>query len=101
MHDALIWLRQDHVACDLVVIKGFLAAGHALDLLRPMRRCLPDSRVVVWTEHATADLRHRCHQLGADRVFDSGSELDALLAYGAGLAGTGGPGPQIARLPAG
>jgi DNA-binding NarL/FixJ family response regulator len=36
---------------------------------------------VVLTNFASADIRRRCQQLGADRVFDKSTELDELLAY--------------------
>ncbi len=41
---------------------------------------------MVLTNYATPDMRRRCAQLGADRVFDKSAELEELLAYCATLA---------------
>ena len=38
-------------------------------------------RVVVLSNYATADMRKRCTQLGADAVFDKSNEIDALVEY--------------------
>jgi two-component system OmpR family response regulator len=37
--------------------------------------------VVVLSNYATADMRKRCTQLGADAVFDKSNEIDALVDY--------------------
>jgi hypothetical protein len=36
---------------------------------------------VVLSNYATADMRKRCAQLGADVVFDKSNEIDALIEY--------------------
>jgi DNA-binding NarL/FixJ family response regulator len=38
-------------------------------------------KVIVLSNHATADMRRRCAQLGADAVFDKSTEIDNLLDY--------------------
>jgi CheY-like chemotaxis protein len=38
-------------------------------------------RVVVLSNYATAEMRRRCTDLGADEVFDKSSEIDELLAW--------------------
>jgi len=38
-------------------------------------------KVVVLSNYATADMRKRCTQLGADAVFDKSNEIDALVEY--------------------
>jgi len=37
--------------------------------------------VVVLSNYATADMRDRSTQLGADAFFDKSAELDQLVAY--------------------
>ena len=37
--------------------------------------------MVVLSNYATADMRKRCMQLGADAVFDKSNEIDALVDY--------------------
>jgi DNA-binding NarL/FixJ family response regulator len=36
---------------------------------------------VVLTNYATADMRRKCIELGAHRVFDKSNEIDALVLY--------------------
>lgn len=91
-HSAVEWL-QAHPAntCDLMIIDIFLRKGTGLEVLRQARAQHPNARLVVLTNFATADMRRRCAQLGADRVFDKSAELEELLAYCEGL---GRPLPQ-------
>ena len=41
----------------------------------------PHQKMVVFSNHATKEVRRRCEQLGADAVFDKSTEIDALLEY--------------------
>lgn len=84
---AVDWL-QSHPAdtCDLMIIDIFLRKGTGLEVLRQARALHPEARLVVLTNFATADMRKRCAQLGADRVFDKSAELEELLAYCEGLS---------------
>ena len=84
--NALAWLRATQEACDLMVIDIFLKSGTGLEVLRHARQLRPDAKLVVLTNYATADMRRRCLQLGADRVFDKSAELEELLAYCEALA---------------
>ena len=77
---ALTWLRNG-AECDLMIIDIFLRQGTGLEVLRQARQLRPDARLVVLTNFATADMRKRCAQLGADQVFDKSAELEELLAY--------------------
>ena len=78
---ALKWMRGDGADCDLMIIDIFLRAGSGLEVLRSARLLRPAARLVVLTNFATPDMRRRCLQLGADRVFDKSAELDELLHY--------------------
>ena len=78
---ALGWMRSSHAPCDLVVIDIFLKSGTGLEVLRQAATLCPNARRVVLTNYATPDMRRRCAQLGADRVFDKSAELEELLAY--------------------
>ena len=88
---ALRWLRNTGTACDIVVIDIFLKSGSGLEVLRQARPLRPDTKMVVLTNFATADMRRRCLDLGADRVFDKSAELEELLAYFDDLAGMARP----------
>lgn len=82
------WVRGDG-ACDLVIIDIFLKSGSGLEVLRHARAARPRTQLVVLTNYATSDMRNRCLQLGADRVFDKSAELEELLAYCEGLSQAG------------
>ena len=43
-------------------------------------------KVVVLSNYATPDMRRKCLELGADRVFDKSNEIDALILYCCRLA---------------
>ena len=51
------------------------------------------AKLVVLSNYATPDMRRKCLELGADRVFDKSNEIDALILYCCRLAdgGTGTP----------
>ena len=56
-------------------------------MLRAARQLSPRHQLVVLSNYATPDMRRKCLELGADRVFDKSNEIDALILYCASLAG--------------
>jgi DNA-binding NarL/FixJ family response regulator len=87
---AVNWLTADGCDVDLVIIDVFLKAGSGLGVLkRAAQRSVPGKRVVL-TNYATQEMRKKCLELGADRVFDKSNELDDLVQYCARLADGGG-----------
>lgn len=85
---AVQWLLDPGNECDLIVIDIFLKAGSGLGVLQSAAG-LPGKRVVL-TNYASADIRRRCRELGADKVFDKSSEVDELVAYCSRVAEAGG-----------
>ena len=83
---ALRWMRTQGAHCDLMIIDIFLKSGTGLEVLRHARALLPGAQLVVLTNYATPDMRRRCAELGAHRVFDKSAELEELLAFCADLA---------------
>ncbi len=75
------WLQQRPEGWDLVVIDIFLKSGSGLGVLASCRDRDPKQRLVVLSNYATADMRRKCTELGADAVFDKSNEIDALVAY--------------------
>ena len=89
---ALAQWREDW---QLMVVDLFLKEGSGIDVLRSLRRgeragaaegandsahAGPrDQHVYVLSNYATADMRRRCAELGADGVFDKSTELDAFF----------------------
>jgi DNA-binding NarL/FixJ family response regulator len=78
---ALRWMRESPQAFDMVIIDIFLKSGTGLGVLREARDAGLAVRRVVLTNYATPDIRERCRELGADRVFDKSNELEELIAY--------------------
>jgi DNA-binding NarL/FixJ family response regulator len=74
-------LGQPGHEVDLVIVDIFLKGGSGLGVLRAARAMLLRAHLVVFSNYATADMRQRCLQLGADRVFDKSGEIDALIEY--------------------
>ena len=66
---------------DLAIVDLFLKQGSGLGVLEACRSRRDGQRVVVLSNYATADMRKRCMQLGADAVFDKSNEIDALVEY--------------------
>ncbi len=54
---------------------------HATELQR-------DAKLVELSNYATPDMRAKCIELGADKVFDKSNDVDALLQY-CGRLGSG------------
>jgi DNA-binding NarL/FixJ family response regulator len=83
---AVQWLSQlDHQA-DLVIVDIFLKGGSGLGVLRASTSLAQRYKLVVLSNYATQDIRRKCLELGAHRVFDKSHEIDALLLYCSQLA---------------
>lgn len=78
---ATSWMYHSGTAVNLMIIDIFLKSGSGLGVLARAAELMPDARRVVLTNFATPDMRRRCTELGADRVFDKSSELDELIDY--------------------
>lgn len=80
---AVQWLTQPGNACDLdlLVIDIFLKGGSGLGVLERVASAgIPGKRVVL-TNFASPDMRRRCQELGAHRVFDKSNEVEELIDY--------------------
>jgi DNA-binding NarL/FixJ family response regulator len=92
---AVQWLTVASHEVDLVIIDIFLKSGSGLGVLRAARESARPLTLVVLSNYATQDIRRKCMELGADRVFDKSNEIDALILYcglvAAGQAGRGAP----------
>jgi DNA-binding NarL/FixJ family response regulator len=78
---ALRWLARPGQLVDLVIVDIFLKSGSGLGVLRAAQELHPRYRLVVLSNFATPDMRRKCLALGADRVFDKSTEIDALVLY--------------------
>ena len=78
---AVQWLAQAENRCDLVIVDIFLKGGSGLGVLRAVHDMPNRFSLVVLSNYATKDMRRKCLELGADRVFDKSNEIDALIHY--------------------
>ena len=83
---AVSWLASPHHSCDLVIIDIFLKAGSGLGVLRAASELAKPMNLIVLSNYATPDMRRKCLELGASRVFDKSNEIDSLIMYCARLA---------------
>jgi DNA-binding NarL/FixJ family response regulator len=78
---AVAWLLDPQHACDLVIVDIFLKSGSGLGVLKRIARLDRTMRRVVFSNHATPEIRAKCAELGADKVFDKSNEIDEMLVY--------------------
>jgi len=83
---AVSWLASPQHVCDLVIIDIFLKAGSGLGVLRAATDLRKPMNLIVLSNYATPDMRRKCLELGASRVFDKSNEIDSLILYCARLA---------------
>ena len=83
---AVNWLGSGAHECDLVIIDIFLKRGSGLGVLRAAADLHRPMSLVVLSNYATPDMRRKCLELGASRVFDKSNEIDALILYCVRLA---------------
>jgi DNA-binding NarL/FixJ family response regulator len=83
---AIAWLSDPGNECELGIIDIFLKRGTGLNVLKAIRAANQQIKLVVLSNFATPDMRRKCLELGADKVFDKSNEIDALLAYCGRLA---------------
>ena len=66
--------------------------GSGMGVIRALNGAGQGRSLVVLSNYATKDIRRKCLELGADRVFDKSTEIDALIQY-CGWLTTGATGP--------
>lgn len=64
---------------DLAIVDLFLPEGTALDLIRELRECSPQSSLLVLTISLDPEGRRRALEAGADEVLSKASSLDEIL----------------------
>ncbi len=78
---AVNWLSQPENHFDLVIVDIFLKAGSGLGVLKAAGALQQRHNVAVFSNYATKDIRRKCLELGADRVFDKSNEIEELITY--------------------
>jgi DNA-binding NarL/FixJ family response regulator len=95
---AVQWLTRPANAVDLVIVDIFLKKGSGLGVLRATQARSDLRKIVVLSNYATVDIRRKCLELGANRVFDKSNEIDGLIAYCEALASDD-PAPAGTEVP--
>lgn len=96
---ALDWIGHRHQDCDLVIVDIYLKGGSGLGVLKAGAGVYKPAKWVVFSNHATPEMRNRCLELGADWVFDKSNEIDELLLYCNRLANDSEDAPRPAVSP--
>ena len=78
---AVAWLRDRQHESDLVIVDIFLKSGSGLGVLKAMGEMADAPLRIVLSNHATPEIRAKCQQLGATKVFDKSNELDEMLGW--------------------
>lgn len=79
--EACAWMDSRTNGCDVAIIDVFLASGSGLGILQHMKAYQAPPVRVVLTNYATADMRSRCMELGAEAVFDKSTEIQELIDW--------------------
>ena len=96
---AVKWLMRASNHADLVIVDIFLKGGSGLGVLRAANGLAQPLKVVVLTNYSTPEMRRKCLELGANKVFDKSNDIEALIHYcgqlAAGEAGISGHGALV------
>lgn len=76
--EARILTRQ--ILPDLAILDVGLSSGSGMDLLRHIKKDIPDCTVFMITDFPHPFYRRRCLEAGAEYFFDKFTELDTLMA---------------------
>ena len=68
-----------HGRWQLIIVDLFLETGSGLEVLSHVRDRDPTQIAFVLSNYATAEMRRRCKELGADDIFDKSTEIDSFL----------------------
>ncbi len=79
--EGIRWLARDDVHWDLAIVDLYLQEGSGLGVVEACRFRHPAQKIVVLSNHVTAEVRWRCAQLGVDAVFDKTTEIDDMVRY--------------------
>ncbi len=77
---AVEWLSENRNGCDLVVIDIFLERGSGLGVLGACANLTPIVAVVL-SNYVTVEMKRKCTDLGARRVFDKSNEIEDLIEF--------------------
>ena len=77
---AVTWLAANPSGCDLAVIDIFLDRGSGLGVLLACKE-LQWVEAVVLSNYVTVEMKRKCIDLGARRIFDKSREIEDLVEF--------------------
>ena len=88
------WLEQNPNTCDVAVVDLILAQGTGMGIIAKCKES-PRTRVVVFSDYATAGIRNHCMSLGADAVFEKSRQMTEFIDWCSRLE----PATELPQLP--
>jgi DNA-binding NarL/FixJ family response regulator len=82
--EAKLWLEEHPADWDLAIIDLVLAQGTGMGVIQSADA--PGTHVVVFSDYVSDGIRAHCLRLGADAIFQKGSQVDELMQWCARLA---------------
>jgi DNA-binding NarL/FixJ family response regulator len=78
--DATDWLQDNKWAWQLAIVDLLLKEGSGFSLVQRCRSESAEGKVIVFSEFASAGVKDRCLQLGADAAFLK-SDMQSFIGY--------------------
>jgi DNA-binding NarL/FixJ family response regulator len=78
---AVAWFSDAGNDCDVAIVDIFLKGGSGLGVLKALAANPDAPPRIVLSNHATPEIRVKCRELGAAKVFDKSNELDEMLGW--------------------
>lgn len=75
------WLDAHPQGWDLLIADIFLKEGSGMGVVAACKDRRPQQKLVVLTGYATPEIRRLCDDFQVDRVFDKGTDTEALIDY--------------------
>jgi CheY-like chemotaxis protein len=82
--DALLDILR--IRPDVAILDIHLRDGNGITVLKEIRRALPGTTAIMFTNHSGPAVRQRCMRAGADHFFDKTDEFDQLRILLEGIA---------------
>ncbi len=79
--EAYLWLDENPDGWELAVVDLILEQGTGLCVVARARNRAEGSKVVVFSDYASAGIRQHCLKPGADAAFQKGTDLMEFLDY--------------------
>lgn len=82
--EAKLWLQEHEGEWDLAIVDLVLDQGTGMGVIQSAKA--PGTHVVVFSDYVSDGIRAHCLRLGADAIFQKGSQVDELMQWCARLA---------------